>query len=94
MASSLAVWFVFVLFCFGRVCVVVLFCFALIGQSSDKTSESTNDSMSGFTKTATIVTMSAATVEKKSPSRLSLFVCVGFLFAAGFSLPASLLSCH
>ena len=46
--------------------VFVLFRVALAGQSSDKTSESTNDSMSGVAKTATIVTMSAATGKKKT----------------------------
>ena len=43
---------------------------ALTGPSSDKTFESTNDSLSEFAKTATVVTISAATVQKKNGCQL------------------------
>ena len=53
--------------------VVLVVCWCLLCLcwllSSDKTSESTNDSMSEVAKTATIVTMSAAIVQKKRLDR-------------------------
>ena len=54
---------VFVFVC----CCLVVFgaCFAFLGLPSNRTSESTNDSLPGVTKTAAVVTMSAATVQKK-----------------------------
>ena len=61
------------MFCFGLlvwpfalgVVFVLLFCFVFIGLSTDQTYESTNDSMPGVAKTATVVMMSAALVQKK-----------------------------
>ena len=50
---------------FFRMVFVLLSCFAFKGLSSDQTSESTNDSMPGVAKTATIVVMSAASIQKK-----------------------------
>ena len=48
------------------VVLVLLSCFVFIGLSSDQIYESTNDSMPGVAKTATIVMMSGTNPKKKS----------------------------
>ena len=77
-------------FCFG-LCWFLLFCVALTGPSSDKTSESTNESLSGFAKTATIVTMSAATVQKR---KTSSFLDFCYVVWPGFTWPGFTTSCR
>ena len=60
------VWLCWFLWLLLWVVFVLLSCFSFDGLSSDQTYESTYDSMPGVAKTATIVMMSAASVQKKT----------------------------
>ena len=60
------VWLCWFLWLLLWVVFVLLSCFSFDGLSSDQTYESTYDSMPGVAKTATIVMMSAASVQKKN----------------------------